>query len=214
MPLTGLSQPDHPYSANRSSPCSQGSRPARAFFLRSSAPLQVRRNWLPRERLRPVLLFRSGPYGCGFRRSASSERHQGRGGRGPRDEKEKTNDLPDELRPTSRPVDQGTQRTVQDGAQGDYLDPALHSRTRRSRRRNAPDRRSHRIQGCTDARLRPGTSPDQNAEAGALSPGSLTWVHQSIRDRLGSPYNSRSKQSQASKLETCRIVTQGILGTT
>lgn len=100
--------------------------PRGPFFLRSGAPPCVRRNWPPRERLRPVLLFRSGPDGCGSGRSASSGRHQGRDGRGPRDEKEKTNDLPDELRTTPRPVDQGTQRNVQTGAQGSDLDAALH----------------------------------------------------------------------------------------
>ncbi len=162
------------------SPALKARVPRGPFFLRSGAPPWMRRNWLPRMRLGPVLLFRSGPDGCGSGRSASSGRHQGRDGRGPRDEKEKTNDLPDELRTTPRPDDQGTERNVQNGAQGSDHNPALHRRTRRSRRGHAPDRQGDRIQGCADARLRPGTAPDQGApdqaaKTGAVSPG--IWPH-------------------------------------
>ena len=157
------------------SPALRARVPRGPFFLRSGAPPCVRRNWPPREQLRPVLLFRSGPDGCGLRaarffrassrpRRSRSERREG-----------EDHDLPDELRPTPGPDDQGTQRNVQNGAQSDYLDAPLHSRTRRSRRCDAPDRQNHRIQRCADARLHPGTPPDQAAKTGALSPG--TWPH-------------------------------------
>lgn len=95
-------------------------------------------------------------------------------------EREKNNDLPDKLRTTPWPVDQRTERTVQDGAEGDYRDAALHTGTRRSRRGNASDRQSYRIQGCANARLRPGPSPDQDAETGALNPGHLAATGRAI----------------------------------